>query len=320
MLFLDRYTQVFSNGFGSSEAVIKIVYMKDDVQINHLTSKILNDQTCTFAVTDVLYDITVNASEIFAILATVSLSDLSSKAGETVITSYKAVFNSLQALNPSVVENVPRNGYLPRDPLQLKYTENGTFSMPEFGDCSSNKENYPKFGTSSIAQCYVDIEDDILKNCSALHEKLINTYSTIIENGTEVLSNKDEDAAGVPCLLSNFYNSSEVSNQQALCDNLPSFLHIKVYHARNDQSGFDVTNVTYYFEYGSGFQVVGTRAFLYADLQFLISDLPKKQCTYCLNEVIQLFENHQQLLNSLLVVFAGLICFAVPNNFLLSRL
>ena len=292
-----------------------MAYQKDGETINHLTRSILNNQDCTYAVVDVLYEVTVNASKVFAVSATIILSDLSAKLGESVVTSYKVVFTSLQSQDPSITENSQLNGYLVHDPLIV----NGIFSIPKYGDCLNAKSG-PKFGVSTIFQCYINIEDATQKDCSELYNKLMETYSTIIVNGTEVSANKSEGAAVVPTLITNYFDISEVSDIPSLCDDLPTYLHIRVYHERNIQSGADVTNINYTFEYGPGFQMIGSRAFLHGDLQYLSSDVPKEPCSFCWEDVVEFFKSHQQLMNSLIVIFAGLICFAVPKNFYVSQL
>ncbi|XP_063676186.1 uncharacterized protein LOC134812628 isoform X2 [Bolinopsis microptera] len=312
------FTRVYSNGVNSneaSEAIIKVLYKKDGVIINNLASKILQDQSCEHAVTGVLYEVSISSGVIIYITATITIQDL--RNVDSVMTSYSVVYKSADMKSVIAKEMPPEIGYKRHEPLLVS---SGTFQLPQYGNCDDDKKrNTPEFRVSTIVQCYKIIQDNNIKqNCSALYDSLLKGYFQIIENGTMIGSTPGNSSL-ITATLTNPLNITDITETE-LCDYLPSYLHIKIYHKNNTLSGEDITNVTFSLEHGSITQFSGDRFLLQADLQYLISDVPVTRGSLSFEDIIEFFENKQELLNSLIVVFAALIYFAIPKNLLSSKL
>ncbi|KAL5263979.1 hypothetical protein ACHWQZ_G005169 [Mnemiopsis leidyi] len=310
-----RFTRVYSNGVDSTEALTKVLYKKGDKILNNLASEILQDQTCLHAVTDVTYQVSVNSGTIVLITATVVLQDLRGRVGETVATSYRVDYVSADVEAMTKKEVSSQIGYSRHEPLLVS---SGTFTLPQFGSCDVIGTP-PKFGVSAIVQCYKTIQEESVKrNCTELYETLTASYSNIIQNGSTVGSTPGNKSV-IPVLQTNPLNTTNLTEHQ-LCDLLPSLLHISVYHKRSSLSGEEITNITFSFEYGSPGRLAGDRFVLQADLRFFMSDLTEKRSSLSWQDIADFFENRQELLNSLIVLFAAFIYFAIPKNFLSSKL
>jgi hypothetical protein len=313
-----RFTSVYSNGVGSDDAIIKVLYKENGAIINNLAPQILADQSCEHAVTDVNYKIATLSGVIISITATITTQDLSKKIGNTVITSYSVDYKSADLNAVSTKDISPEIGYKRHDPLLVS---SGTFKLPQYGNCDDIPKtgSAPKFRVSTIVQCYKIISDDKVKqNCSTLFNLLKTSYSEIIKNGSMIGSTPGNKSA-IPVIQTNPLDIANFSEAE-MCDHLPSYLHIKMYHKNNTISGEDVTNITFSLEHGSVAQLSGNRFLLQADLVFLMSDVPLKKCVLCWDDVEKFFQNKRELLNSLIVIFAAVVYFAIPKNLFSSRL
>ena len=301
---------------GSNEAIIKVLYKRDGVIINNLASTILQDQSCEHAVTGVLYEVAVSSGVIISITATITIQDL--RNIDSVMTSYSVVYKSAD-MNSVIAKDIPPEiGYKRHEPLLVS---SGTFQLPQYGSCDDDnlKRNTPEFRVSTIVQCYKMIQDNTIKqNCSALYSSLLTGYSQIIENGTMIGSTPGNNSL-ITATITNPLNITGISETE-LCDYLPSYLHITIHHKNNTLFGEDITNVTFRLEHGAVSQFSGDRFLLQADLQYLISDVPVTRGSLSFGDIVEFFENKQELLNSLIVVFAALIYFAIPKNLLSSKL
>ena len=308
---------MYSNGVGSTDALIKVVYKTNEKILNNKASEIVQDQTCKYAVTDVTYQISVSSGTIVLITATIVLQDLSSKVGETISTSYRVEFVSADVEALKLKEVSSDVGYNRHDSL---FVSSGRLKLPQYGSCDDINitGSVPKFGVSTITQCYKTITKDIKQNCTELYKALETSYSDFIQNNSMIGStpgNKSE----IPTIQTNPLNKTSLTKTE-LCDHLPSLLHILVFHKKSSVSGEEITNVTFSFEYGSPGQLEGGKFVLQADLRFLMSDLNEKRGSLSWQDIAEFFENRQELLNSLIVLFAALIYFAIPKNVLSSKL
>ena len=308
---------MYSNGVGSTDALIKVVYKNDEKILNNKASEILQDQTCEYAVTDVTYQISVSSGTIVLITATLVLQDLRGKVGETIATSYRVEYVSANVGALKSKEVSSDIGYNRHDSLVLS---SGKLKLPQYGSCDdiNTTGTVPKFGVSTITQCYKTVNDDIKQNCTELYKVLETSYTDFIQNNS-MIGSTPGNKLEIPTILTNPLNRTNLTETE-LCDHLPSLLHILVFHKKSSVSGEEITNVTFSFEYGSPGQLAGGKFVLQADLRFLMSDLSEKRGSLSWQDIADFFENRQELLNSLIVLFAALIYFAIPKNILSSKL
>ena len=294
-----------------------MLYKKNGQIVNGLAAQILQDQSCEHAVTDVNYDVAISSGIILSITATITIQDLTAKIGSKITTTYSVSYRSADVNSVTTKEMSQEIGYNRHDLLAV--SEEGTFLLPQYGNCDQITGNTPKFRVSTIVQCYKDITEETVKqNCSELYRVLQEGYAKFIKNGTLVGSTPGSKSL-VPVIHTNPLNTVNISEAE-LCDYLPSYLHIKVYHKNNTIAGEDITNVTYSVDHGSVAQLASDKFLVQVDLQFLLSDVPQPKCSLCWSDLKEFFENKQELLNSLIVVFAVVIYFAIPKNFLSSKL
>ena len=287
---------VYQDSSLTTQAHINVVYKISGAIVNDQVGNILTTNDCTYAVVKVLYDVTCNVSAgaILGVEAEVHLEDLTGRKGKDIILETSIRFIT----NPGASPKVSRVGYQMYEEIAMV---NGTWSMPEYGDCDPDPEVKPKFLVSSVSHCYHNVSDNL--NCSQVYESLLARYEGFLGEGSLVAASPSGET-NVSVVLTEPLNTTLLADS-AVCDQLPSALHIRVYHA-----SARVTHVQMQLDHGGVEGLTAGRAHVMVTVQFLPSDLPKPAVGW--TGIVRPLE--ENLLNTLIVLFCALAYLAFPAN------